>query len=523
MSDGFRQTLADLLMEHHYFREFIIMADSQTVDYENFFERLKSMDTLFEDYKMHEAQLLIDTLLCLISHARQTLTTGEGTKLLVPFLNVHVQLWFREMRRVVATVNENPELKLSDDVNDVDRQQMLPVINCRDCGATGWVSLQTDDDSVAIKNLRDFYAAYFNDHSAICTLIPVHDFPAETSEQNRYYLCPECMKLNSRETCDQCGEAKQIKVLYDRPFVDSTSTKNKDSCPICGSKGGMTFIGARNSTLISAGISEIFASRFNDDKKLLAFSDSVQDASHKAGFFNARTWRFNFRVALQRYVIAWGKGKRLSDFVDDFCRFYEKQMTTEDFITQFIAPNQKWRDAFEYLVENDVLPNDPKAVKDLLNAIKKRLKLEAVYEYGFRSRIGRTLEKSACSILALDREKMQLALKEAYELVINQVGLMRDVPFQVFEQFVYGMLLKLKISGGVYHDELDHFIYENGKRYLISKDHKTWMPGLISSGKVPDFIEKSFVANNRTGFTNFKRSSPYYKWAYKILKDYVNE
>src|SRR6056297_245545 len=347
MSDAFRLSLAELLMEHHYFREFIIMADSQTVDYEGFFERLKSTDKLFEDYKMSEAQLLIDTLLCLISHAQQTLTTGDGTKLLIPFLNVHVQLWFREMRRVVATVNEKPELKLSDDVNDVDRHDMLPVINCRDCGATGWVSLQTDDDSVAIKNLRDFYAAYFDDHSAICTLIPVYDFPEEASEQNRYYLCPECMKLNSRETCDQCGDAKQIKVLYDRPFADSTSKKDsqkgKNICPICGSKGGMTFIGARNATLISAGISEIYGSRFNDDKKLLAFSDSVQDASHKAGFFNARTWRFNLRVAIQRYLLSGGAGRSLSEFVSGLCDYYENQMTNEDFIATFIAPNQTWR------------------------------------------------------------------------------------------------------------------------------------------------------------------------------------
>ena len=43
-------------------------------------------------------------------------------------------------------------------------------------------------------------------------------------------------------------------------------------------------------------ISQMFASKFNDDKKTLAFSDNVQDAAHRAGFFNSRTWRFGLRI-----------------------------------------------------------------------------------------------------------------------------------------------------------------------------------------------------------------------------------
>jgi DEAD/DEAH box helicase domain-containing protein len=40
-----------------------------------------------------------------------------------------------------------------------------------------------------------------------------------------------------------------------------------------------------------------WASVFNDDKKLIAFSDSVQDAAHRAGFFGARTWQNGVRTA----------------------------------------------------------------------------------------------------------------------------------------------------------------------------------------------------------------------------------
>lgn len=40
----------------------------------------------------------------------------------------------------------------------------------------------------------------------------------------------------------------------------------------------------------------------NNDPKLLAFTDSVQDASHRAGFFSARTFHFTLRTALQRVI-----------------------------------------------------------------------------------------------------------------------------------------------------------------------------------------------------------------------------
>jgi hypothetical protein len=44
------------------------------------------------------------------------------------------------------------------------------------------------------------------------------------------------------------------------------------------------------------------ASAFNGDKRVLAFSDSVQDAAHRAGFIAARAYRTSFRTALTRTV-----------------------------------------------------------------------------------------------------------------------------------------------------------------------------------------------------------------------------
>ena len=74
------------------------------------------------------------------------------------------------------------------------------------------------------------------------------------------------------------------------------------SCPYCNSTAGLTIVGSRSASLSSVALSQIFGSPYNDDKKAMAFSDSVQDASHRAGFFSARTYPIAVRTALQEII-----------------------------------------------------------------------------------------------------------------------------------------------------------------------------------------------------------------------------
>lgn len=529
MAGDFRCALSNSLMTHYYFRVFMASLQANVVGthrrmsgYEGFVQALKKDNLEFEKYTPDQIQLLVNSLLCLISHARKR--AGERME---QFLDVHVQLWFRELRRLVASVSEKPKLKLSDDLNATQLRGMLPVVNCRDCGATGWVSKRNEDGFVRLSMLHDFYADYMASDTDICIMIPVEEFHEDVAYENRAYLCPDCMKLNESPACSECGREDQIKVFYNRPFYQDKRGRQNAACPICSSRGGMTFIGARNATLISAGISEIYGSRFNDDKKLLAFSDSVQDASHKAGFFNARTWRFNLRVAIQRYLLAGGAGQSLSEFVTGLCDYYQDKMSKEDFIATFIAPNQTWRRAFEHLLEYDRLPPDPKEVDFLMRAIKNRMMLETVYEYSFRCRLGRTLEKSGASIVGFDPEQLKPVLEKAYERLMNEVGGLRNVPLSDFESFAFGVLTKLKNSGGVLYHEFKNFIYNDGDNHYISNSKRNefgkWMPGRIPSGKAPDFIRLSGTYMRKGGFSGLNKGSWYFKWAFKSLfKPFVN-
>ena len=86
------------------------------------------------------------------------------------------------------------------------------------------------------------------------------------------------------------------------PAATWPSREPDTTCPTCGARDRQLLVGARNATLGSQVVEQSWASGFNDDKKLIAFSDSVQDAAHRAGFFGARTYANTVRTALAKAI-----------------------------------------------------------------------------------------------------------------------------------------------------------------------------------------------------------------------------
>jgi DEAD/DEAH box helicase domain-containing protein len=60
--------------------------------------------------------------------------------------------------------------------------------------------------------------------------------------------------------------------------------RGQQRCPACGARDAMRFLASRSASLTSVAVGHLFTTPLNTDRKLLAFSDSVQDASHRAGF-----------------------------------------------------------------------------------------------------------------------------------------------------------------------------------------------------------------------------------------------
>ena len=481
-----RIALGNHLMHHNFMQAMISLMKGNYHQVEHLAEELTvSFPALKE---MGDSEAAINALLALISHAR----TGRPDNLR-PFLNVQIQLWMRELRRLMAKVSgSNITYSIAHDLNAQQAKQYLPVVNCRDCGATGWTSILNERSNATLVGLETFYNMYFKADDKIVMMFPhSHDnYPWGTVPGR---ICPNCLQVkvgeDSSSTCDSCG-ADMIDIVLPMPTKTTGSKNHKQYvCPFCGSKRGLSLMGLRSATEISTELSQLFASKFNDDKKTLAFSDNVQDAAHRAGFFNARTWRFGFRSALQRYVQNGGAGQSLADFTKGFIKYWHEQMNDESFVSFFIAPNMTWMSAYEDMIEKRKFGHDARA-KKLMGDIEKRISYEIMLEYGLTSRIGRTLEKSGCSCLAFPSDVISEVAQVVHERVFNEIGGVEHTSADRIEQLVPGYLKLLAQNGAFEDDAFSLFLKENGNTYLLSNDRVSWMPGRQSGRNTSRFIYK---------------------------------
>lgn len=492
-----RIALGKHLMHHSFMQAMISLIKGNYYQVETIIEELKvNYPTLKE---MGDAEAAVNAMLALISHAR----TGKPDGLR-PFLNVQVQLWLRELRRLVAKVSgTDVTYSIAHDLNTQQAKQYLPVVNCRDCGATGWTSILNERGNATINGLETFYNLYFKADDKIVMMFP-HEHGHHPWGTIAGRICPDCLQVkigeDSSSHCDSCG-SDMVDIVLPNPIRTTGSRNNKQFiCPFCGSKRGLSLMGLRSATEISTELSQLFASKFNDDKKTLAFSDNVQDAAHRAGFFNARTWRFGFRTALQRYVQNGGAGRSLSDFTKGFIKYWHDELDDESFVSFFIAPNMTWMSAYEDMVEKRKFGNDARA-KKLMSDIEKRISYEIMLEYGLTSRIGRTLEKSGCSCLAFPSDTIDEVANAVYERVTNEIGGLSHTSYGRFQQMVTGYLKIMAQNGAFEDDAFSLFLKENGNTYLLSNDRVSWMPGRQSGRNTPRFLYRpSEIAKKNYSF-----------------------
>ncbi|MCR5833161.1 MAG: DEAD/DEAH box helicase [Selenomonadaceae bacterium] len=487
MSDVGRIELGEQLKTHEFFRKLISITSRGNHGEKELAEKLS---TRYEVMGSEYGGIILESLLALISHAR----SGEVGKMR-PFLFVQVQFWMRELRRLLANVGaQKVKYRLAQDLPKEEQKKYLPVINCRDCGLTGWVSLKGSRNNVTMGGLKNFYKKFFGCDENIIMIFPRSK--KEVKGMSEWKLCPNCLRLSAKDDegkCVSCG-AEMIEVSIPLK-VDATDKQY--ICPSCGSTHGLSLVGMRGATAISAIISEVFASRFNDDKKILAFSDNVQDAAHKAGFFNSRTWRFGLRRAIQKYCDEFGANKTLSAFQDGFIEYWQKKMPNEEFVSFFIAPNMTYRQAYESMIVNRKLSSGERS-KELIEDIKRRTKYEILLEYGLGSKIGRTLEKSNSSILFFSAEDIKAIGATVSERILNEENI--NVEKSVCEKIVIGYLNTLRLNGAFSDETFRSYLDNDFSDYLLTNSANRWMPGRQIGRNIPRFLVSGYKGKNGKKF-----------------------
>ena len=325
---------------------------------------------------------------------------------------------------------------------------------CTSCGRSGWLGVAnraSGQGGAAIERLvydetTDPYQVSVRDRERTRTMLR-----ANPDEPDLLWLDVDTGQVHNADSEEQT----RIPVLVagmtgaNRTEEFRNDAAKRQQCPSCGTRDGIRFLGSRVTTLASVVITQMFGSEHvaDDERKLLAFTDSVQDASHRAAFFSGRTHRFNLRATLSAALQSKGRVPlpRVAEVV--LTRAANSAQPLDD-VFSLVPPDLLWEG---WLAAAWEAPGTPRA-DEARYGLAERLAFDAVLEAGLRSRLGRTLETTGTAIaeVLIADDEWSNATDLATEAIQAGTGQLITTPEQV-QTWIAGVLERLRGRGGIYH------------------------------------------------------------------------
>lgn len=496
------------LRRHGFLRTVLRETHGKIVGWDDLVQGIARWDNRFGDLSPVDRDILLQSFLSLINFSRRMV--GERKE---PFLNCQIQFWVRAMSRLMREVTPTPTFFWRDDPTVSPTRHGLPAIYCRECGHTGWVSYKRVQDVSVEDDHVKIYQQFMERSRHLIYLFPGTD----ESELFRTYLCPSCLALGNERRCTSC-QVDGISVQAEHSLTSTaTQPRSLQRCPACETDFSLTILGSQAASLSSVAISHMYQTRFihDDEKKLLAFTDSVQDASHRAGFFGARTYRFNLRTAIQAILENEPTGEiSLQDFASRMLAYWKERIDRSTMIATFMPP-----DLSNLLEYREYMRAGGKSDK-VLQKLRKRLSWEIAMEFGFNARVGRTLDKVRCSTARLNEQKLEPALAVLFEKLTNEFEMIGPSHAARIRHFVVGLLTRTRIRGGVSHEFLKAYADEQGNWYHLTRERQELISPFSSDSRRPRFL--SLLPNERvfdSFITSGNRRTWYLDWARRSLDD----
>lgn len=444
----------------------------------------------------------------------------------------------RSLPEAPAAISHHPikpfrRLRYSDDLGSDEPAVYLPLIQCNQCRVTGWGTVLNSANNRVLRDLRVFYNHFFDRDIAARFIFP-GDPPLNSNAQSTS-VCGTCGHFRlgrAPQVCPECRSERVVDVclpdLTKEKEVGTGTERRKrversTDCPYCGSAESLFILGARSSVLLGVVLSQAYASRHNDDRKVIAFSDNVQDAAHRAGFLSHRTWRNSKRAAIIQAVSA-GQGVSLRDLPDRVVSKWgdlqssDSAFPAERFVGEFIAPDRSWMRPVEDFRKTGRL--DPQS--HLYSLVEQRLQWEALAEFGFASSITRSLERTYAAAVGPEVTRLTAAQSEATLRVREELEQLSEIDEQSVLWVALGLLRRMKNSGAIWSDNVDaihRFVAGRFSRWTLNNNLA--LPEYGPGTPVPLFPCEGDVPTKSDGLEPLVRpggGSPYQRWVAKVLQ-----
>ncbi|MBC7704127.1 MAG: DEAD/DEAH box helicase [Rhodoferax sp.] len=502
-SPAWRVRLGELLKQHLLFSNMLKRLKGDVITIEALAEQMQGK-AVPAAANAHLREV-IDALLVLVSWARRLASAEAASSAqTLPLVTVRVQLWLRELRRMVANVALNPadvRLQHAAQLGANPGGLHLPLVQCSECHTTGWLSRLPEGTNKLSTQLDEIYNTWFAGRPESSRLYAAEGLARAHTEGVLQSLCTGCGQLqHGNGACQACGHHELLSVFRAtgrRSFTQGNAqfTRHDSTCPACGTRDRLVLLGARSATLGSQVVEHSWASPFNDDKKLIAFSDSVQDAAHRAGFFGARTYLNNVRTALAQALREQVRATGTTSLPwAEFLAALERQCTDtggrlnlprEAFVAEFMGPNMTWqRDWTHGLLQQGVLPEGSRLPAKVL----KRLLWQAYTEFTYLSHRGRTLERVGVAALALPLSLLEQVAAALTPQLREQFGA-QGLTEATLLQWLWGFVTHLRQGGAVMHPELETYAQDGNIFGLLRQRARSdWLPPMGERTPRPVFL-----------------------------------
>lgn len=397
-----RLRLGEKLLQHLRVQDVLrVLAErGGPVALEEIAERLGE-NRLYRRWSEEDRHPLAEAVVALVSWARVP-GGPEGR----PFLNVRMQIWTREMARMVASLpdpnlgNAAIALRHSDDLDDLDLHRHLPVVHCSRCGTAGHLTQIPDGGGPMVSDLNALYRGFFD--TAPRSRILYHEPTANRRDvKGRGATFPA--RVNPNTLVMDREDPKGVDVWVYDPTTDR-GTFDK-TCPACGAAQALQILGLRAQRLTAGLTTALFNSEHHEVEldakpRLLMFSDSVQDAAQRASVTEIRNSGNVMRKALMKSLEAGPRS--LADVIAHAPTDIRSACGDETFVARFIAQDQTWRREYTQLTLTGALSGG------LADDVETRLGWEFFSDLTYRSHTSQTLEATGMAAIAVAPESVDV-------------------------------------------------------------------------------------------------------------------
>jgi DEAD/DEAH box helicase domain-containing protein len=494
------------------------------------FAKLPAWDSV-EGY--NPRQRVVTSILALISEAK------SDPKEKRPFLFVQVQLWIREMSGLLREFSEDPKFTWRDNVLGQGEVAALPPYFCRECGASGWLAVKHEKDSKFKDDPLAVYDHYFSNDKNLY-LVNTHDLINHLAvDDYTGALITPYVDVYDLEHYESDAKGRVHTMAY-RKIDPNDPKKELHQCPECNTLNTISIIGTRTATLNSIAVSQVLSSdldpRVEKERKILEFSNAVQDAAHHAGFVEARNYRFTFRSSLQQVINKIGKPVDMLTLIDEFTKYWKNNSDPagKDHLEAYYYryfPSDKKGGAE---VEDYKDPTTNKFSIAFEKEFDYRVSWELTSEFGYNAMIGRTLEKTGSSAVKFDQSNFDNLFEEMDDWM--KANNMHNITRDEFKRFVNSLMHRVRIRGGVNHEYLSKYrtldLRIESLNWRYDKSHylnpyfakkSRWPKPIASTKNVANILDSSFARVNNWFHSYATKSFPMSALTPPILNDFYTE